>query len=355
MRSLAVSGGVGLGFLLRRHALLGLMVAAYAVVAFWLSRIYGVSASGEKVGALIRHFVTYVPQMIFFVVFWRLLQLTYVERVPDRFGALKAEVIRFLSERERLAGGAIAVVIMTIMLISFAQLKNLIPTLNPFSWDVAFMNLDRTLHFGWLPHEPLLAVFGGYYSISFFTGIYNVWLLLMYFVLLMACFLRPESQVRMQYLVAFVLTWAIGGNLIATLFSSAGPVYFGPLGLGDTYDGLMQRLQDHAATGALTVVETQNLLWRFYSMDTSINAISAFPSMHVASSTLMAIFAYRLSRLAGVVMTLFAVSMMIGSVLLAWHYAVDGYAGAVIAIACWYAAGILVRRFGGFGAELRQP
>jgi membrane-associated phospholipid phosphatase len=353
MRSAVMSGEPGFALMLRRHALLAVMVAAYAILAFWLSRTYAVSATGEKVGALIKHFLIYVPQMVFFILFWRLLHLTYVARVPDRFGTLKAEVVDFLSQRDRLAGGALAVLIMTLMLISFAQLKNLIPTLQPFGWDVAFMELDRAVHFGWLPHKPLLAVFGGYYAMSFFTGIYNVWLLLMYFALLVACFMRPENPVRMQYLVAFLLTWALGGNLIATLFSSAGPVYFGLLGLGDTYDGLVQHLQDHAATGALTVVETQKLLWDFYSFDERINAISAFPSMHVASSTLVAIFAYRLSRLAGHAVAVFAFGMMIGSVLLGWHYAVDGYVGAVIAVLCWKVAGVLVQQFGGFPAATR--
>jgi hypothetical protein len=34
---------------------------------------------------------------------------------------------------------------------------------------------------------------------------------------------------------------------------------------------------------------------------------------------------------------------MIGSVHLAWHYAVDGIAGAGLAIALWYLAGLIVR------------
>ena len=36
--------------------------------------------------------------------------------------------------------------------------------------------------------------------------------------------------------------------------------------------------------------------------------------------------------------------VLLGSVLLAWHYAVDGYAGAMIALACWWLAGLWVKR-----------
>ncbi len=97
------------------------------------------------------------------------------------------------------------------------------------------------------------------------------------------------------------------------------------------------------------MLETQSLLWSFYSAPQSINAISAFPSMHVASTTLMAILGFALSRWVGLALTAFAVCIMIGSVLLGWHYAVDGYVGAAIAVLCWKLSGWLIRsRLGPF-------
>ena len=47
----------------------------------------------------------------------------------------------------------------------------------------------------------------------------------------------------------------------------------------------------------------------------------------------------RRSVYAGVVMWCFAAIVMLGSVALGWHYAVDGYAGALITIAIWKAVG----------------
>jgi membrane-associated phospholipid phosphatase len=335
---------LGLKGILKKHVLLAGLVAVYGTISFLVSQSHPVSVGESKFVALVTRFLGLVPQMLFLVLFWRLLNLTYVERSADRIGEMKREVRAFLTDRDRMKGGAIAVVIMTAMLVSFAQIKNLIPNLNPFEWDTYFSDLDRQLHFGALPHEYLLTIFGSHYVISFFTGIYNVWLFMMYFVLLIACFMRPQSNHRMRYLVAFVLTWAIGGNLLAAVFSSAGPVYYAKLGLGDAYTALMFELQSHAATGALTVVNTQDLLWTWYTAEKPINAISAFPSMHVASSTLMAIFAFGLSRRVGYAVSFFAAGIMIGSVLLGWHYAVDGYVGALIAILCWQVAGWLVVR-----------
>lgn len=345
-----MSEPAGLGQILRRHVLLVALVAVYGAIAWWLTSFHQINISDDKAGILVRSFATKVPQMIFLVLFGRLLYLTYVLRVEDRIGTLKQEALAFLTDRERMASGLIAVVVMSASLVAFAQIKNLIPELKPFSWDVTFMELDRLLHFGVLPHEYLHAVFGGDYSISLFTGLYNIWLFLMYFSLVVACFLRPDSAVRMQFLIAFVLTWAIGGNLFAVIFSSAGPVYYALLGLGDAYAGLMARLDQHAATGALSVVETQALLWTVHIHPNGLNAISAFPSMHVASTTLMTIFAFSFSRRAGILASIFLVSIMLGSVLLAWHYAVDGYVGAVIAAASWVVAGWLTRsRLDGFG------
>lgn len=341
--------------LLRRHALLAAIVAFYGAVAFWLTSIFQVNIAGDKAGVLAAAFATKVPQMIFLVLFGRLIHLTYVQRAEDRIGILKSEVAAFVADRQRIVGGLIAMSLMTLTLIAFAQLKNLIPLIQPFSWDVRLMELDRSLHFGFLPHEFLLAVFGGDYAISFFTGLYNIWLFMMYFVLVVACFLRPDSVFRMQFLVAFILTWALGGNLIATLFSSAGPVYFSLLDLGTAYDGLLGRLQEHAATGALTVVDTQDLLWWMRKLPNGLNTISAFPSMHVASTVLMTFFAFGISRIAGIIAVFFTLSIMIGSVLLAWHYAVDGYAGALIAAASWKLSGWLVRsRIGPFRAAEDQ-
>jgi hypothetical protein len=42
-------------------------------------------------------------------------------------------------------------------------------------------------------------------------------------------------------------------------------------------------------------------------------------------------------------MTIFAGLILVGSVHLAWHYAVDSYAGILIAVLSWWIAGQLAR------------
>jgi membrane-associated phospholipid phosphatase len=85
-------------------------------------------------------------------------------------------------------------------------------------------------------------------------------------------------------------------------------------------------------------------LWKNYETGTGIvNGISAMPSMHVGTSVLFATLGFASGkRWLGWLLTGFASLIMIGSVHLTWHYAIDGYAGAVIAIFGWWLAGRLI-------------
>lgn len=67
----------------------------------------------------------------------------------------------------------------------------------------------------------------------------------------------------------------------------------------------------------------QDIVWSGYIGATPGSlGISAFPSMHVAMAVLFALYATRRSRLAGLLMWAFAAIIMVGSVVLGWHYAV---------------------------------
>jgi membrane-associated phospholipid phosphatase len=66
--------------------------------------------------------------------------------------------------------------------------------------------------------------------------------------------------------------------------------------------------------------------------------VAAMPSLHVAAVVLLAYFLARLSPFAGVIGIAYALAIAIGSVFLQWHYAVDGYAGALLAaLTAWIA------------------
>ena len=75
-----------------------------------------------------------------------------------------------------------------------------------------------------------------------------------------------------------------------------------------------------------------------------VSGITAMPSMHVSIAVLMALLGWRVNRLAGWIFTIYCGFIMIGSIHLGWHYAVDGYVSLVMTIAIWHLCGWISRR-----------
>jgi membrane-associated phospholipid phosphatase len=103
----------------------------------------------------------------------------------------------------------------------------------------------------------------------------------------------------------------------------------------------MTSLHEADSTYSVWALKTQDLLWQKYATREVIFAggISAMPSMHVAMATLFALVCWRTRRWLGIVMATYAVIIQIGSVHLAWHYAIDGYAGSLGMLLIWWAVG----------------
>ena len=241
----------------------------------------------------------------------------------------------------RILNFLVFVIIITLFQKASLDFKANIPVVNPFSWDETFMHLDRWLHFGadpWRLLQPLM----GYAPVTFAVNFaYYLW----FFLLVGSWFLfatsARHSRLKMQFMSAFMLIWLIAGGVMALAFSSAGPVYYGRLGLSpDPYAPLMAYLHKINLHYPILALDTQDLLWNQYvHADKAFIGISAFPSMHNAVAALLALAAWKISRTAGVAMTVVAAMILAGSVHLGWHYAVDGYAGIAVAAACWLLAG----------------
>lgn len=144
-----------------------------------------------------------------------------------------------------------------------------------------------------------------------------------------------KSEQRMHFLTCYLLLWMTGGAF-AIAFPSLGPVY--------TNSELFELLNTPTAH------KLQMMLWQHYHQlladPTSYKiyiyeGIAAFPSLHVAMAVLFTL-AVKKYRWAFRLMAFYSLSIQIGSVLLGWHYAVDGYFGALLAIGIFYAT----RQFG---------
>ncbi|MFZ5674096.1 MAG: phosphatase PAP2 family protein [Pseudomonadota bacterium] len=247
---------------------------------------------------------------------------------------------------QRLANLLHVFIILSVFMSAFNTLKIFLPAMNPFQWDSTFMEWDKAVHFGVHPYQILQPLLG-HPLISFGLNLfYNLWYFVMFSIWIWQATAKEDSEVRQRFLVAFMITWFLGTNVLGTIFSSVGPTFYGRLlGGPDPYLPLMTYLRETTQVLPLWSLDTQNLLWESYiSGNSMIAGISAMPSMHVGSSVLLAIVAFAAGkRRLGWCLGIFAVLIFLGSIHLAWHYAIDGYAGIAVALVGWHVAGRLVR------------
>jgi hypothetical protein len=257
-------------------------------------------------------------------------------------------LLRDFLRRDRVWGGIIVFALLPVFGWDFGFLKALIPFLHPYDLDPTFSAWDRELHFGRAPWEWLQPVLHYPMFTSALSVVYALWFILLYAVNFWQACDRRDPTLRMQYLLCTTLLWAVLGNVGSVLLASGGPVYYGRLtGLSDPYVPLFQYLD--AANGEWFNFSRriQEKLWGMYlenGRDGIIsNSISAMPSLHLASSCAFYLVARGTNRWLGRAFLVFLVLMLLGSVHLGWHYAIDGYAGIGGAIAMWWACGRLVR------------
>jgi len=259
---------------------------------------------------------------------------------------LKEQLAAYLT-RERLLFSAPVLGMMPLFAASFTVLKAAVPMAQPYAWDARMAAADAWLHGGTQPWELLQPVFGHPVMTAILNFNYHLWFFIVLATVYWLAFNLERRQLRMQFMLSFVLSWSLLGNVMAMLFSSVGPCYYGFLVPGaDPFAGLMHYLRDADKVIPVMALQVQDTLWQDYATHSGTNAlsISAMPSMHVASSVLLALLGWRLHRAAGIALTVFALLIQAGSVHLGWHYAIDGYAGAVGAIVIWTLCGKLAQR-----------
>lgn len=256
---------------------------------------------------------------------------------------LRAEFLR----ADRLLGGVIVLALLPVFAWNFGFLEALIPVLNKFSWDQTFADWDRWLHLGRAPWEWLQPVLGFPIVTALLSFAYAAWFFVLYAVNVAQAFLRRDPLIRMQYLLCSVLIWIVIGNVLGTVLSSAGPEYFGRVtGLDDPFRPLMDYLHRANEIWPVYTVGLQERMWRLYLVNGAggmINGnVSAMPSLHVATAFSFYLVARAMHPWLGKVLGVFVAITLIATIHLAWHYAIDGYAGVLGTLALWYACGRLL-------------
>jgi PAP2 superfamily len=322
------------------QAILFIIPIAYLISNQIMFRSLGHVPRAPVIGLLAELLTVNLPIFIFCLVLLRIAQYALVEKPERPVLTLWNEAKELLSRPQWLILGLPLLIAMMTFNKAVFELKPEIPNVMPFSWDVALMQLDRTLHFGidpWRILQPIL----GHDLITFAVNLaYNFWFLFLIGSWFWFGFSRASTEVRTRFFLSYMLAWWLGGGLLAVAFSSAGPAYYGLIGLSpDPYAPLMSYLHNVDTRLPLWMLDAQKLLWDGYDGKTQAIGISAFPSMHNASAVIFALAFGRISRRLGFWMWIYAAIIVIGSVHSGWHYAIDAYAGIAIGCGCWCIAG----------------
>jgi hypothetical protein len=327
---------------LRAHRWLALAVAVHALAAAAVRTRYH---SGAGLGTLLAGYASSLLVGPLFALAGYALYVMLFIRPRQLLRHLGQELRGYLS-RERVLFALPAMLLLSLFAGSFTELKAAVTLIQPFALDRRLAELDLLLHGGTAPWVWLQAVFGHPLLTAALNLAYHLWFFIMFALMYWLIFSTERAALRMQFLFSFVLSWTLLGNVLAVLLSSAGPCYYGyVLDGANPYAAQMQYLYQADRELPMLALRVQEMLWQDYRQGSNISgmAISAMPSMHVASSVLMALAGWRLNRAAGLALTLFALLIMAGSVHLGWHYAVDGYVGAIGAVLLWKLSGWLQR------------
>lgn len=244
----------------------------------------------------------------------------------------------------RLAGVAMTAFLVPLVLNAFGTWKAHLGRTRPYLWDERLMRLDRALHGGHHPWELLQPLLGRPIVTAAIDTLYYAWLPLL------ACVLgwqlwSSRRRLRAQFFLTFALAWFVLGVGMATAFASAGPCYFLEVtGDPSPYRALFEYLANVSRDIATPTL--QQHLWTLHAAGAAdqFTGISAMPSMHVAMPVLYTLAALRVSRPLAAAFALYGLVILVGSVHLGWHYAVDGYASIIGVLILWWLVGAALRR-----------
>lgn len=326
----------------RRDAPVIAICIGYVAVMSVLFAAYGLPFL--KPESYLANFLLYASAvfvMIALVFLWSLLRIR-----PDSPFAFVPHFARQIRLGERLLPSLPVVCAFAIFMPAFSQAKTAIPFFNPYHHDQLFTRMDVWIHGtdAWRLIHPLV----GHPFASFaINTLYHFWILLLYMGMPLVCGWLAQPSVRLQFLLAYALCWIVLGTILAIALSSVGPCFVEYFYGDRSYRPLMDYLAQADRQWPLMALDVQKTLieWRQADSHGLGRGISAMPSMHVSIATLFAILGWRHSRALGIALTLFLLLIMIGSIHLGYHYAVDGYLSMALTPILWAISGIAARRW----------
>ncbi|GHD17240.1 phosphatase PAP2 family protein [Tianweitania populi] len=259
--------------------------------------------------------------------------------IIHRFNHRRRLVFRRVFSQGRLAymgAGILCLMALSLFQSVFTAVKTAFPIIEGgFPYDATHAALDRLIHFNTDPWRILQPLLGFDTMRLLIEWNYNVlWFVICFAVLFFMMTSPKAAGMRTRYFLCFCLVWTIIGTLLAGFFLSADPAYYGFV-TGDA-DRFADQLALLARSGdsAHSATAYQHYLWTVYTQKSLGfgSGISAFPSVHVGLITLTALFLAEFNRKLAIPLVAYVAFVMLSSVYLGWHYAIDGYVSAAVTL-----------------------
>ena len=274
-----------------------------------------------------------------FVVGGGIIGLIWIVLTPSRDRPVRG-ALRWLTSRNWfeivLLRVPFAFLLMSLVAHVYLNFKVNIPNFAPYSWDHAFAEIDRLLFLGNDPWVITHWVLSSLDATIFLDNLYLLWFNLLKLGVLSVAVLPMRNHTRLTFLLAYGLSWIIGGVLLAIILPAAGPVYMERITGDPTFAPMMDLLYQYSQLTEVKALGVQEFLWEGYTNpDVDPLGISAFPSLHLEMAATSTLLGFAVSRVIGWTLVVYTAALLVGSVHLGWHYAIDGIAGIALAILFW--------------------
>lgn len=254
------------------------------------------------------------------------------------------DITREIIEPHNILRYMLCVIAIYIALMCFSPAKSLISVMNPFQYDALISSIDKFLHFGRYPHEYFGFILDNPKYVVFMDWFYISWFYYIYAYMAYVVFQPSHSAGRIRLIACFCLCWVVLGGFVATLASSVGPIFWDHyVSAPNPYATLISTLQtindNHYPLMCLDIAALL-LEWQNDGNIVDLSGPSAMPSIHVAMVALFVFHSWNYNRFFFPLMLVYCLLTMIGSVVLAWHYALDGYVSIILMYIMWKLMGL---------------